>query len=56
MSKKDEDRRAYEKRAEEIRRQAAEGKKIAQIMAEQHAAKQRALLEKAIAQDKKDKR
>ena len=56
MSKKDDDRRAYEERAAEVRRQAAEGKKIAQIMAEQHAAKQRALLEKAIAQDEKDKR
>ena len=55
MSKKDDDRAAYEERAAGIRRQVAEGKRIEQVMAEQHAAKQRALLEKALEQDREDR-
>lgn len=56
MSKRDDDRRAYEERAAEIRRQAAQGKKIAQIMADQQAEKSRKLLEQALKQDEQDKK
>jgi cytochrome c-type biogenesis protein CcmH/NrfG len=56
MSKKDDDRRAYEERAAKIRAEAAKGKSIMQIMADKHAEAQRKLMEKAIKQDKKDKR
>ena len=45
MSKKDDDRRAYEERAAEIRRQIAEGKRIEQIMAEKVAERARKLIE-----------
>ena len=54
MGKKDDDRAAADKRAENIRRQVLlEGKKIKQVMAEQRAKNSRSLLAKALNQDKR---
>jgi hypothetical protein len=56
MSKKSDDRAAYEERAARVRKEKAEGKRVIQIIAERHAESQRALLKRALEQDRKDKR
>jgi hypothetical protein len=54
MSKKDDDRAAYEERAAKVRKERAEGKRIVQIIAEKHAESQRALLQRVLEQDRRD--
>ena len=56
MGKKDDDRRAAEQRAQDTRDRIAKGQGIDRILADRQAARSRTLLERAVRQDKRDKK